>query len=75
MTYSLSIEGMTCEACAAHVKRSLTEVPGVAEAQVSFAKAEATVIARTGATVTSEALVKAVERAGYKAKVKRQSQN
>jgi copper chaperone CopZ len=73
--YRLSIEGMTCEHCAGHVKKALGEVPGVAEAKVTYAKAEAEVCIKPGATVTGETLVKAVEKAGYKAKMKWQSQD
>lgn len=61
---------MTCEQCAAHVQKALVQVPGVAEAKVNYAKAEASVCTRPGATVTWETLVKVVEKAGYKAKVK-----
>ena len=40
---------------------------------MNYAKAEASVCAKQGANVASETLVKVVEKAGYKAKVKRQS--
>jgi copper chaperone CopZ len=73
--YRLGIEGITCEHCAGHVKQTLAEVPGVAEAKVSYAKAEADVCIKPGANVTGETLVKAVQKAGYKAKVKWQSQD
>ncbi len=73
--YVLSIQGMTCEGCAAHVQKALVQVPGVAEAKVSYAKAEASVCMRPGATVSGETLVKAVEKAGYKGKVKWQSED
>jgi Cu+-exporting ATPase len=68
--YLLGIEGMTCENCAAHVQKALTQVPGVAEAKVTYAKGEASVCIKKGTAVTDETLVKAVEKAGYKAKVK-----
>lgn len=70
--YVLSIQGMTCEDCATHLQKGLSAVPGVAEAKVHFRKAEASVCTKPGADVTPEALVKAVEKAGYKAKVKMQ---
>lgn len=73
--YLLELKGMTCEGCAAHVQKTLVQVPGVAEAKVSYAKAEAQVCIRPDYTVTGETLVKAVEKAGYKAKVKWQSQD
>jgi len=68
--YTLSIQGMTCEDCATHLQKALAGVPGVAEAKVNFRKAEATVCTRPGSTVAPEALVRVVEKAGYKAKVK-----
>lgn len=72
--YRLGIEGMSCEHCTGHVKKALVEVPGVAEAKVTYAKAEAEVCVKPGVAVTGETLVKAVEKAGYRAKVKWQSQ-
>lgn len=71
--YLLAIEGMTCKECATHQQKALANVPGVAEAKVNYAKAEASVCAKPGANVSAETLVKVVEKAGYKAKVKRQS--
>lgn len=71
--YLLAIEGMTCQECATHVQKALANVPGVAEAKVNYAKAEASVCAKPGANFAAETLVKVVEKAGYKAKVKRQS--
>ena len=73
--YLLDIKGMTCEQCATHVQKALVGVPGVAEAKITFAKAEAQACIRPGYTVTGETLVRAVEKAGYKAKVKWQSQD
>ncbi|MBU2860086.1 hypothetical protein HF290_17815, partial [Acidithiobacillus ferrooxidans] len=32
----LAITGMTCDGCAAHVRKALEGVPGVREAQVSY---------------------------------------
>lgn len=71
--YRLGVEGMTCEHCAGHVKKVLIEVTGVAEAKVTYARAEAEVCIKPGAAVMGETLVKALEKAGYKAKVKWQS--
>jgi len=71
----LEIQGMACEACAAHVQKALMQVRGVAEAKVSYAKAEAEVCIQRGFNVTGKALAKAVEKAGYKAKVKHQSRD
>lgn len=73
--YLLGIDGMTCKGCAAHVQKALLKVPGVVEAKVNYAKAEATVCTGSGSNVTGETLVKAVEKAGYKAKVKSRSRD
>lgn len=67
----LSIQGMTCETCATHAQKELAKVPGVAEARVSYQKGEATVCTKAGADVSVATLIKVVEKAGYKATLKR----
>ncbi|WP_322012461.1 heavy metal translocating P-type ATPase [Paraburkholderia sp. J12] len=59
------IHGMTCAACATRVEKALARVPGVARASVNLATEKATV--ETGGDVAPEALVGAVEKAGYEA--------
>ncbi len=66
----LSIEGMTCESCAAHVQKALLKVPGVAEAKVNYSKGEATVCSKARADVSVASLTDTVKRAGYKATLK-----
>ncbi|MBI3466986.1 MAG: cation transporter [Planctomycetes bacterium] len=66
-TVSLKIEGMTCEACAAHLQATLSDVPGVQSASVDYGNGLARVAFDVGARPSREALVKAVESAGYKA--------
>ncbi|MBJ7283261.1 MAG: cation-translocating P-type ATPase, partial [Acidimicrobiia bacterium] len=61
----LSIEGMTCGACAASVERGLSAVSGVASAHVNFATERATVIFDS-ASADREMLVAAVVAAGYR---------
>ena len=64
----LGLEGMTCAACATRIEKVLNRVPGVS-ANVNFATETAT--ARfDAATVNSDQLVAAVERAGYHAFVR-----
>ena len=63
---SLKIKGMTCEACAAHLQKTLSDVPGVQSASVDYGKGVARVSVDAGAPPSHEALVKAVESAGYK---------
>ncbi|MEQ1945284.1 heavy metal translocating P-type ATPase [Mesorhizobium sp. VNQ89] len=61
----LAIEGMTCASCVARVERALASVPGVAAARVNLATERATVEGLIDAAL----LVKAVEDAGYDARV------
>ena len=61
----LSVEGMSCASCVATIERALSATPGVVAARVNFANEEATVEV-DGAPV--EALVAAIEGAGYQAR-------
>ncbi|HXK32841.1 MAG TPA: heavy metal translocating P-type ATPase [Dehalococcoidia bacterium] len=63
-TLSLDISGMTCASCVRRVERALGKVEGVETANVNFASEKALV---TG-TAPVEALVAAVEKAGYNAR-------
>lgn len=68
----VGIEGMSCAACAARVERRLLREPGVASASVNFATKTATVRADSGSAargVSVDAVVRAVEDAGYRAVV------
>ena len=62
---SLTIGGMHCATCAITVQEALDEVPGVAEARVSFALGKATVF-YDSKVATEAQLKKAVEESGYK---------
>src|SRR5215207_3061768 len=62
----LDLEGMTCASCAARIEKRLNKVEGV-EATVNYATEQATV--RGDADVAPEALIAAVEAAGYHARV------
>ena len=59
----MSIEGMMCEHCAAHVKEALLKVKGVQDAKVDLKGKSATI--SVVAPVTQAALFKAVKAAGY----------
>lgn len=63
----LSISGMTCASCVAHVGRALQKVPGVTDARVNLATERASVVHEAGVAVRD--LIAAVERAGYGAAV------
>ena len=64
-TMDLVVEGMTCASCVARVERALASVPGVTRAVVNLATERATV---TGLADPS-ALIRAVEAAGYDARL------
>jgi copper chaperone CopZ len=57
------IQGMTCGHCVMHVTKALTSVPGVSDAVVDLAKAEAVVTHEGG--LDRDAVQVAVEDAGY----------
>ena len=61
----LTITGMTCGSCAAHVKKALEDVPGVQSAFVSHPEGTAQLVTLPG--TLPDALTAAVARLGYKA--------
>ncbi len=65
----LSIQGMTCAACAARVEKKLAGMANVAGVAVNFATEKATVM--VPASVSAERLIEAVEEAGYGAELAR----
>lgn len=62
---SLSIQGMTCASCVRRVEMALSKVDGVGQVSVNLATERATV---TGVAST-DALIAAVQKAGYTAEV------
>jgi len=70
-TVVLEIEGMTCEACAVHVQRALAAVPGVRSASVPYPDARARVAIHPTSPPSTAILIEAVEKAGYRAQVRR----
>ncbi len=60
----LSIGGMTCASCVAHVEKALNKVPGVVEANVNLATEKAVVTYIPGVTGPGD-FREAVESAGY----------
>lgn len=60
---TLSIDGMMCQHCAAHVTEALEGVRGVKNVVVSLDSKTATLDA--GLLVSNDKLIKAVEQAGY----------
>src|SRR3954462_1398891 len=65
----LSVSGMTCGNCARHVTDAIQSVPGVRSAMVSLDSRRASVRWADGAEQNAAALVQAVEKEGYGAKV------
>ncbi|TKI06247.1 copper-exporting P-type ATPase CopA [Martelella alba] len=61
----LLINGMSCASCVARVERALQQVPGVDKARVNLAERSALVMG----SPDGQALIDAVERAGYGAEI------
>jgi len=64
-SYQLLIDGMTCASCVNRVQSALQQVPGVTQARVNLAERSALVLG----SASPQALVQAVEKAGYAAEV------
>ncbi len=67
-TVELAIEGMTCASCVRRVERALSRVPGVTEASVNLATEQA-LVHYDPRKASLDALLRAVEEAGYRAHV------
>jgi len=66
VTTQIKVSGMTCEACAVSVQRSLEKVKGVRHAEVSSEKGLATVTYDDSQT-TEQQLRAAIDKTGFKA--------
>ena len=62
----LSVEGMSCEHCAAAIKERLGSLPGVTEVDVDLDKAKVTA---KGNGLDGSALAREIDSLGYEAKV------
>ena len=69
---TLSIEGMTCSSCVNSVEKALNAVSGVS-ATINFATETAHILAP--ADITTKALIRVVEKAGYKAALLKDAQS
>ena len=69
-TTVLDVRNMTCTLCPITVKKSLENVPGVAQARIDFEKKTATVKFDADKT-TAAALVNATTEAGYPSTVRK----
>lgn len=65
----LAVEGMSCASCVRHVEQALRALDGVSDVAVVLAEKRADV-AYDSARVTTEALIQAVEAAGYEAQAR-----
>ena len=70
---NLRIEGMTCDGCATIVRSALGDVPGVHSAWAGYPEAKARVGFDPASPPSFEALLGAVEKAGYRAEITDQS--
>jgi len=66
----LPVEGMTCSSCALTIKKGLGSLPGVGEAEVSFAD-ERAAIKYNPTTISSNQLIKAIKELGYHPRIER----
>ena len=62
---TVPVVGMTCGGCVSSVERATKRVAGVADARASLKPGAVTVTAAPGAVVQREAVVKAIEAAGF----------
>lgn len=63
---TIPIEGMTCNACVANIKKGLKDIDGLEKVEVSLQDRNATVFYEEGA-VTPRQIQNAIDRIGYKA--------
>lgn len=63
-TVTLSVPAMDCPACPITVKKALTRVPGVSQAEIDFDKRRA-IVTFDDAKTSVEALTRATKDAGY----------
>jgi mercuric transport protein len=69
---TLAIDGMTCASCGAAIRVTLKKLDGVKDATVNFDDKRANVT-YDPSRVTPQKMVKAIEDAGYKARVEKSS--
>ncbi|MBL7867232.1 MAG: heavy-metal-associated domain-containing protein [Flavobacterium lindanitolerans] len=68
VTVKLKITGMTCAGCANHISKALKNVNGVIEQSVEY-PGDVAIVKYDSAKTKPEELIKAIEKAGYKAEV------
>jgi copper chaperone CopZ len=68
-TTTFSVEGMTCEGCAALVEKAVKDVPGVLSVKVDYDAKRMVVTSEACCPAPVEAVVQALEQAGYRGEV------
>ncbi len=68
-TTTFSVEGMTCEGCAALVEKAVKEVPGVLSVKADYDNKRMVVTSQAGDTAPVDAVHQALEKAGYRGRV------
>jgi copper chaperone CopZ len=68
-TTSFTVEGMSCEGCSALVGKVIKGVPGVLRVKVDYDKKQAVVSTEACCPAPTEAILQALERAGYRGEV------
>jgi copper chaperone len=63
MLYTFKVEDMTCGGCAASVRASVAQVPGVQSIQTDPRSRQ--VVVESDAAVTAEVIAAAITKAGY----------
>ena len=66
--FSFDVEGMTCASCVARVEKELKKVENIEQATVNLATEKVTVV--SSKPIATQAVVQAVEKAGYAVPVK-----
>jgi copper chaperone CopZ/NADH:ubiquinone oxidoreductase subunit 3 (subunit A) len=68
-TTTFSVEGMTCEGCAALVEKAVKDVPGVLSVKVDFDRKRAVVTSEACCPPPTEAILQSLVKAGYRGAV------
>ena len=68
-TTTFSLQGMTCEGCSVLVEKAIKKVPGVLSVKVDYERKRAVVMSEACCPAPTEAVIDAVQTAGYRATV------
>lgn len=66
---TIHVSGMDCQSCVGHVTKAAQEVPGVAQTRVDLSTGRVKVDWQPGAKKDFSAVVQAIQKAGYEAKL------